>query len=133
MGKYVSILFIWVFCVSCNDDLPVGLYGYQVQNLLIGDSVKVWQNSSDQSTLPQFFKITSDEDNIRVIGYNQEDDTLFDELGRISTFEIFFTDSIVFSETYYWRIKSLRNSNLEFDAIFTDNSVSASFIHADSD
>lgn len=124
---------IWFFCVSCNDDLPVGLYGYQVQKLLAGDSVKVWQNSSDQGVLPQFFKIISDEEDIRVIGYNQEVDTLFDEIGRISTFEIFFTDSIVFSESYYWRIKSLRNSSLEFDAIFTDNSVSASYILVDLD
>jgi hypothetical protein len=132
MGRFVSIFFAWILLISCNDDLPVGLYGYQVQNLLVGDSIKVWQNLSEDGNLPQFYTITSDEDDIRVIGYNQVDDTLFDETGRISTFEIFFTDSIVFSDSYFWRIKSLRNSNLEFVAIFTDNSVSASFILVDS-
>ena len=115
-----------VLMISCTaEDVPAGLYGYQVTRLMTHDSSKVWQiNALEQDICDQayFYRFDLVEDPVRdsvefrEIRWNCTangfTDTVYITRGLPSTTGIDFSDSLLWANETSWLITSITESYL---------------------
>jgi hypothetical protein len=119
MERYVRLLFFIsavLMIVACSEDeFPASLYDYQVERLLAGEQGKLWINSSSGGD-PVFYAILADEDSIVVHSLsNSLLDTLETKKGSATSFELIFTDSIIFEGgDHVWLVQDIKNDRFQF-------------------
>ncbi|SNT25244.1 hypothetical protein SAMN05421640_2963 [Ekhidna lutea] len=128
-GKLLSVI-VFFFVLACSEeDLPGGIYHYQVERLLSGESgTKVWSevvNSSDcADSVKLYFELVNDSIDISQINPGATCvflDTIY--LGRANASKFsesdLFTDSLIFSNGDFWIVKGITSKML---SIFRDES-----------
>ncbi|MEO9873017.1 hypothetical protein [Ekhidna sp.] len=127
-GKLIS-LFVFLFLVSCSEeDLPDGLYDYQVERLLTGESgTKTWIQIIDSGSCADSVKLqielvennTGDSLDISRLVSNQtctSFETIY--IGRADASfpdgRILFTDSLLFSSGDFWMVDLITSQQLRF-------------------
>lgn len=103
-SKLMALL-VWLALFACREEVvPPGLYGYQVEKLLYGDSVKTWiYAQEDQGGFPAITIEKSTPDSIVVSAFFGQD-TVFQKTGTASELDLLFTDSLKFSDGTFWMV-----------------------------
>ncbi|WP_420318341.1 hypothetical protein [Ekhidna sp.] len=116
------VIFIFLLVSSCSDEnLPPGLYDYQVERLLTNDSSKLWIQVINSQECSDSIKMLIESQNDSLDIFNISPtlacdflDTAF--LGRANASQregsILFDDSIVFSNGNYWIIDEITSDIL---------------------
>ncbi len=122
-GKFLGVIFL-VLLISCSEEtLPDGIYDYQVERLLSGESgVKTWtqivnSNNCADSVLLTFELVANAADDSLDItmlsGCSPSNSTV---LGRASASSpeggILFTDSLIFASGEFWIIDQITSEQL---------------------
>ncbi|WP_420575603.1 hypothetical protein [Ekhidna sp.] len=118
------IVLFFSFIACSEEDLPEGLYDYQVERLLTGGSAKTWDqvvgSTNCTDSLKLYFELVNDSVDISQINPGSAcafDDTLF--LGRANASGFpdnnLFTDSLNFSDGDYWMIRRITSSLLQIE------------------
>lgn len=129
-GKLL-VFVVFLFLIACSEEnLPEGIYDYQVERLLSGGSAKSWDqvvsSTSCTDSLKLYFELITDSVDISQINPGNActfNDTVY--LGRANASSFpdnnLFTDSLKFSDGDYWMIRRVTSSLLQIEV---DNSLS---------
>ena len=109
--------------ISCTaEDVPSGLYDYQVVRLMTHDSTKIWKIEGIEEgrcDATYFYQFSVEDDSITYSHIqwncvrNQYSDTTLINKGIPSSLGIIFTDSINWANGNSWSIRTLTESELE--------------------
>ncbi|MEO9485386.1 MAG: hypothetical protein ABJG47_18145 [Ekhidna sp.] len=124
MRDKVFTLLIFLCLVSCSEeDLPDGLYDYQVERLLSGQSgTKMWsqQVNSTNCSDSVFLLFVSSSDSldisriVRSVGCASFDTTLIGRANAASVEGIdLFSDSLIFSSGSHWIVNGITSQQMQ--------------------
>ena len=120
-GKFL-VLVVFLFLIACSEEnLPEGIYDYQVERLLTGGSAKTWDqvvsSTSCTDSVKLYFELITDSVDISQINPGNActfNDTVY--LGRANASSFpdnnLFTDSLKFSDGDYWIVQRITSELL---------------------
>lgn len=119
-----ALLLLVAFCMfACDEDnIPEGLYDYQVVRLLASDTSKVWQLANREPGLCDsiyFYEFTNLLDSVAVaeIRWNCDiqwyADTVALGFAVPSSIGLSFSDSLIFSDDEYWEVRTITSQSLD--------------------
>ncbi len=131
MRDKLFLLLLFSILVSCSEEeLPTGLYDYQVERLLSGtEGTKTWSQVVNSTNCADSIKLVFD------LVANSSDDSLDVSIssgcvGSLSTVligrasasseddQILFTDSLNFADGSYWIVEQVTSEQLRLDIDF---------------
>lgn len=125
MGRLSStLLLLVIFCMyACDEEnIPEGLYDYQVVHLLSSDTSKVWQIANlDQEICDgnYYYVFTNAVDSVAVaeIRWNCDSQSYTDTVALgfavPSSIGLNFSDSLIFDENEYWEVGTITSKSAD--------------------